>query len=69
MAYRCQGQLKSRDGPLSVWARPSRLKRDCSRAATRTACRSIAIYIGVLGRFDRHGVSADNDGDSRAIEV
>jgi hypothetical protein len=41
---------------------------NASVAATMTACRSIATYIGVLGRFDRHGVLADND-DYRAIEL
>ncbi len=36
MAYRCWGQLRSGDGPLSVRARPSSIKRDCDRRATST---------------------------------
>src|SRR5437660_884149 len=38
MDGRCKVQagLRSGDGPLSVRARPSRLKRDCSRRATST---------------------------------
>jgi hypothetical protein len=34
---------------------------NASVAATRTACRSIANYTGVLGRFYRRGISADDE--------
>ena len=38
---RVQPGLRSGDGPLSVRARPSRLKRDCARRATSTGGKSL----------------------------
>ena len=39
--YKSPGRLSSADGPLSVRARPSSLKRDCLRRATSTGERCL----------------------------
>ena len=38
------GWLRSGDGPLSVRARPSSIKRDCDRRATSTGERCLVTY-------------------------